>query len=220
MVNPSYICSVERYKNQIMKNAITNTKKGFLMVTMFATLLSFAKEESFYLIKNDAKRTSLSLNNVKEGNLLSIKDNNGVVLFKESIKKAGIYTKGFDLTSLPDGLYLFELEKDLEIKTIPFTVKSEEVTFNENAETKVFKPYVKANDDMVYVSMLALNAEPLLVEIYFTESNLLNNFELVHSEKISGEKIIQKAFKLSGINNGSYKVVCYSHGRKFVKTFN
>ena len=96
-----------------MKNAVKHSKKGILMVTLFATLLSFANDASFYTISTDAKRTALTLRDVKEGNLLSIKDNNGVVLYKESIQKTGIYTKGFDLTSLPDGMYVFELDKDL-----------------------------------------------------------------------------------------------------------
>ncbi|WP_282122741.1 hypothetical protein [Algibacter mikhailovii] len=200
-----------------MKNVITNTKKGFLMVTMFATLLSFANEAPFYFIKNNAKRTSISLNNVKEGNLLSIKDTNGVVLFKELIQKSGIYTKGFDLTTLPDGQYLFELEKDVEIKTIPFSVKSAEVIFNKTAETTVFKPYLRAEKDMLYVNMLALNQEPLIVEIYFTDNS---NYKLMHTEKIMDKQTIHKAFKLSGLHKGSYKVICYTHGKKFAKTFN
>jgi hypothetical protein len=111
-----------------MKNVIKNTKKGILMVTMFATLLSFANEAPFYTIKKDAERTSLTLNDVKQGNLLSIKDDNGIILYKELIQKSGMYTKEFDLTTLPDGAYIFELDKDLEINTIPFTVNSNEVT--------------------------------------------------------------------------------------------
>ena len=59
-----------------MKNVIKHSKKGILMVSMLATLLSFANEEvPFYSIKNEANRTALTLNNVKEGDLLFIKDN-------------------------------------------------------------------------------------------------------------------------------------------------
>ena len=99
------------------------------MVTMFATLLSFANDASLFNIKNDAERTSLTLYNVKEGNLLSIKDNNGIILYKELIQESGTYTKGFDLTALPNGAYVFELSKDFEINSIPFTVKSKVVVF-------------------------------------------------------------------------------------------
>ena len=51
-INLCYLCLIETLKNQIMKNVIKNTKKGILMVTMFAALLSFANEPSFYSIKN------------------------------------------------------------------------------------------------------------------------------------------------------------------------
>ena len=53
-----------------MKNVITNTKKGFLLVTMFATLISFANEVSFSSKKDVTKSTSLPLENAKEGSLL------------------------------------------------------------------------------------------------------------------------------------------------------
>jgi len=98
-----------------MKNVINSIKKGFLMATIFATTLSFANEVSLTTIKNDADKTSLTLTDVKQGNLLSIKDENGITLYKESIEKTGIYTKGFDLTALPNGEYSFEIDKDVEI---------------------------------------------------------------------------------------------------------
>ncbi|WP_298532466.1 hypothetical protein [uncultured Algibacter sp.] len=200
-----------------MKNTFKHSKKGFLMVTLFATLLSFANDASFYSIKNDVARTALTLKHVKEGNLLSIKDNNGVILYKESIQKSGIYTKGFDLTSLPDGFYLFELEKDLEIKTIPFSVKSSEVIFEKEKEKSFFKPYTRVKGDLLLVSQLSLNEAPLEINIYFSNDIHSNDLELIHSEKIANTKTIQKIFKLSGFEKGSYKVICSSQGREFVK---
>jgi hypothetical protein len=216
-INPYYLCRVERYKNQIMKNVIKHSKKGILMVTLFATLLSFANDASFYRIKNDAKRTTLTLIDVKEGNLLSIKDDNGVTLYKESIQQSGIYTKGFDLTSLPDGLYLFELEKDLEIKTIPFTVTSNQVEFNKEEQTVFYKPYTRVEGNLVYISQLALEEAPLEIKIYFLDNSYSSEFELMHSEEVKNTKAIHKAFKLSGRTKGSYKVVCSTQGRDFIK---
>lgn len=201
-------------KNQIMKNVIKNSKKGILMVTMFATLLSFANDNSFFTIKNDVKKTSLTLKNVKVGNLLSIIDDNGVILYKELIQKTGIYTKGFDLTSLPNGKYVFELDKDLEIDTIPFRVTSNTVDFNKETGKTIFKPYFKVNEDVLFISKLSLNEAPLKVDIYFENSG---STELMHSEKIENTKDIQRAFKLTGLEEGSYKVVLYSEGRTFVK---
>ncbi|GAA4235515.1 hypothetical protein GCM10022291_17620 [Postechiella marina] len=203
-----------------MKNVITHTKKGFLMVTMFATLLSFANESSFFSIKNDAEKTSLTLESVKEGNLLSIKDENGIILYKELIQKTGTYTKGFDLTTLPKGDYLFELDGDFEISTIPFTVNEGVVKFNPDLETKTFKPFIRVEGDMVYLTKLSLNKAPLKVEIYFDNGLYIGEKELVHSEIIEDEKNIEKAYRLTGLYRGSYKISVISEGREFIKEIN
>jgi hypothetical protein len=200
-----------------MKNVIKNSKKGILMVTLFVTVLSFANDNSFFTIKNDVKKTSLTLKNVKVGNLLSIIDDNGVILYKELIQKTGIYTKGFDLTSLPDGEYVFELDKDLEIDTIPFRVTSSNVVFNKENSKTIFKPYFKVKEDVLFISKLSLNDAPLKVDIYFVNSKNSGSTELMYSEKIENTKDIQQAFKLTGLEKGSYKVVLYSEGRTFVK---
>ncbi|GAA4803026.1 hypothetical protein [Litoribaculum gwangyangense] len=197
-----------------MKNLIKHSKKGILMVTMFATLLSFANEVSFYTIKNDTKKTLLTLKNVKGGNLLSIVDNNGIILYKEIIEKSGNYTKGFDLTSLPDGKYIFEINKDLEITTIPFSVTSNNVVFNKEASETIYKPFTRVQGDMVYVTKLALNDEPLKIEIYFTSAS---DYELMFSETIENTRNIQKAYKLTGLDKGNYKIVIKTEGRTFTK---
>ena len=197
-----------------MKNVIKNSKKGILLVTMFATILSFANDVSFFKIKNDAKRTSLTLNHVKQGNLLSIKDNNGVILYKELIQETGIYTKGFDLTELPNGDYFFELDKDLEIKTIPFTVEFNNVIFNKEKEVVIFKPYVEQKKGLLLITKLALNLEPLSINI-FSETN--TGLKPVYQENIKGEKLIERVYKL---NKGKFLIVFNSNGRTFQKFIN
>ncbi|WP_238320888.1 hypothetical protein, partial [Neotamlana nanhaiensis] len=185
-------------------------KKGFLMVTMFATMLSFANESTFLTVARDAKKTVLTLNSVKEGNLLTIIDANGVVLYKEEIKEAGNYQKAFDLSSLPDGNYIFELEKDLEVDTIPFTVNSSEVAFDRAHEKVTYKPYARVEDGVVYVSKLSLNESPLKVDIYYGNSVEAN---LVYSETIKHTKNIQKAYKLNGFAKGNYRIVFKTDGK-------
>ena len=200
-----------------MKNVIKHSKKGILMVTLFATLLSSANEATFFNVKNEVRTTSLTLNNVKEGNLLSIKDDNGVTLYKELIHKPGIYTKGFDLTELPNGSYIFELDKDVEIKIIPFSVKAGTVLFNNEEELIIFKPFVRLNGDLAFLTKLSINEAPLKIEIFFTDSN---EYTLVYSEKIENTAEIKRIFKLNGLKNGSYKMVFHSEDREFTKFIN
>ena len=200
-----------------MKNVIKHSKKVILMVTMLATLLSFANDASLFNIKNDAKRTSLTLYNVKEGNLLSIKDNNGIILYKELIQESGTYTKGFDLTALPNGAYVFELNKDLEINSIPFTVKSKVVVFDKENEKTIFKPFTRIENNLVYISKLAINEEPLKIEVYFTG---LDGSELLFSETIENTQNIKRIYKIEGLEEHTCKIVFYSEGRQFIKYIN
>ncbi|MBP0902775.1 hypothetical protein ACFSKN_07125 [Mariniflexile gromovii] len=204
-----------------MKNVLNNSKKGILMVTMFATLLSFANEVSLFKIENDAEKTSITLNNVKQGNLLSIKDNNGVVLYKELIQESGTYTNGFDLTTLPNGGYIFELDKDVEIQTIPFTVSVNTVTFNKEMEATIFKPVTRVKGDVVYVSRLSLNKAPMEIAIYRTDTNnTFSNEELIYSETIENTENTSRIYKLTGRNHGNYKIVFTTEERVFTTEIN
>ena len=175
------------------------------MLAMSASLLSNANEGSSFIPKKEI----ITINDVKEGQSLIIKDLNGVILYKESIKESGLYSKAFDLTNLPDGSYFFEHEKDLEIKTIPFNVKSNKVTFEKEKETIIYKPHIRVKNNYVFINKLALDKEPLDVKIY-SEDN-----QLIYSEKITNTITIEKAYKLS--SNESYRMVLRSNGREYYK---
>ncbi|WP_406685406.1 hypothetical protein N1F78_06685 [Seonamhaeicola sp. MEBiC1930] len=194
-----------------MKNVLNNTKKGILMVAMLATVMSFANE----IDGRDFKVTALTINNVKEGNLLSIKDINGSIIYTETIEQSGSYTKGFDLTELPDGKYFFELIKDIEIKTIPFTVKSNIATFNKEKETIIFKPFVKTDNDLVYITKLAPELEPLKINVYGLYSGGAS--ELLFTETIKGKENIERVLKL---DKGDYKIVFHSNNKTYTKYIN
>ncbi|MDO6759834.1 hypothetical protein Q4566_06435 [Tamlana sp. 2_MG-2023] len=200
-----------------MNNIFTNTRKGFLMVTLFATMLSFANENDFYNINVEASKTTLTLNYAKEGSALSIKDLNGSVLYSETIKATGRYKREFDLSFLPNGDYKFEVDKDLQIKEIPFTLNSGVVTFNKNEEKLIYKPFIRVSGDLVYISKLALDGEDLKVDIYFTKNNNRSHSELVISENIKGDATIEKVYRLEDLNQGKYQVILHAADRRFEK---
>ena len=187
------------------------------MVAMVATVTTYANESRNIIVK-DAKRTAITLN-VKQGNLLTIKDANGIILYKETMEKEGVYTKGFDLSALPNGAYTVELNKDVQIEIMPFIVNDTEVVFNKDIETTVFKPVTRVKKDLVYVSKLALDEENLLVEIFFEENNTsAKDFNLVFSEKIENTKNLERVYKLS--KKGNYKIVYYSQDRVYTEYIN
>ncbi|TYA74023.1 hypothetical protein [Seonamhaeicola marinus] len=197
-----------------MKNVLTNSKKVILMVAMLATVMGYANEISLIKFGKDLRGTALTIDNVKEGNQLSIKDNYGITLYKEVIEQSGVYSKGFDLTDLPDGDYFFELEKDLEIQTIPFTVNESVVAFKKEEETTIFKPFVRKEGDLVFVTKLAPKSEPLKVSVYGVYDS---SSELLYSETIEDTQNIERVYKLE---DGNYKLVFNFNNKEVTKYIN
>ncbi|MFY0712032.1 hypothetical protein J1D01_00010 [Seonamhaeicola sp. NFXS20] len=198
-----------------MKNVLTNTKKVILTVAMMATVIGYANEIVINnKIDKDLRGTELTIADAAEGNLLSIKDDYGITLYKEVIEQTGIYSNYFDLTKLPDGKYFFELDKEISIKTIPFTVKSNKVTFNKENENIIFKPFVKEENGLVYITKLAADSEPLEISVYGLYGN---TSDLLYSETIEGVQNIERVFK---IEKGKYKIVFHTNNREFTKFIN
>jgi len=191
-------------------------KKGILLVTILGTMISYASSYSIES-KAEIKRTILSINSVKQGQQLIIKNNSGVVLYKELIEQSGAYNKGFDLTALPNGDYYFELEKDLEIQIIPFKVRLNNVEFLKDKEVKFFKPIVRFKDNKILLSRLSLDHKPLEVKIYYEEFGSSSSYDLIHSEKFEGVEIIERVYALDKTKKGAYKVVVKTQGREFTE---
>lgn len=197
-----------------MKNVIKTVKKCILIVTVFASMQISANEISTRIVNIDAKSTSFTLNNVKVGDLLTIKDYDGVVLYKELIKNSGTYKKGFDLSALPNGDYFFEIEKDFEIKIIPFTVNTKNVVFNKENEATSFKPLVTQKNNLLVISKLNPAFEAVKIKIY---SNINNEHELLYTENIEDSQKVERVYKLE---KGNYFIVINSDNKEFTKFIN
>ena len=193
-----------------MKNL---TKKSILVVGLLVSMLSFANAEIKPVKENEPNVTNISFKKVQPGSKLSIKDQGGIVLYKESIVKKGDYSKGFDLTSLPNGDYYFELETELEIVVIPFNVVSNQVDFKKEEKTTIFKPFVRVKDDMVFVSRVSYEKSPIEYSIYYAD-----NYDLVLSESPDSQKDVKKIYDFSKAKKGNYLFVFKSNGRRFTKT--
>jgi hypothetical protein len=193
-----------------MKKVIKNS---LLAVVLFSTVISYAGD--FSKTANDKKEniTNVSFGNLKQGSVLIIKDNNGLLLYKELIEKSGEYSKGFDLTALPNGNYYFELNKEAEIKIIPFQVKSNVVVFSKENEQLIIKPFVEKNGNMVLVSKLSLHENPLKIKIYYQDTSL------VFEETIENKQLLNRKYDFSTSEKGTYRIVLFSEGREFTKEF-
>ncbi|WP_396602709.1 hypothetical protein [Algibacter sp. R77976] len=160
----------------------------------------------------EAKKTSLILDNVKKGNKISIKNYKGKVFFKELIETSNLKKKEFDLNYLVDGSYFFEIEKDLQISIIPFNISYEKgVIYSKYNKTRFFKPHIKVENEVVILTQISENGDPITINIY-DENN-----QLLYNDTTENELDIQRAFKLK---KGSFKFVITSNNREYATLIN
>ncbi|PNW30205.1 hypothetical protein [Formosa algae] len=199
-----------------MKNLITLSICLLVMTTSIAstyTNISFSKKDD-----GTKMEITLTLNDVKAGQKLSIKDENGVTLYNQTIQKTGIYNSRFDLSALPNGDYYFEHNKDYYTKLIPFTVAQGEVNFDKANEKVIYKPVVRIKNDFIYVSKLDLEQNDVSIDIYYSAKDK-SEFKLVQSDEISNTMKIERAYRISEQHKGNYKVVIKSNGHTYNENF-
>ncbi|QRM88808.1 hypothetical protein FG167_06025 [Lacinutrix sp. WUR7] len=194
-----------------MKKLIKNT---LAIIVLFTALLANANAPLSDL--KNAKRTTLTLNDVKKGDKLLIKNTQGIILYNESIQNSGDYTKGFDLTELPNGDYFFELNKAIKIVIIPFHVSNNIVIFKKEKELTIFKPYIRNKKNKIYITKLSLDQKPLDIKVYYEDLNG-DDFNLIYSETINNDaKNIGRILSLDEKLKGTYKIVTKTEGRTFI----
>ena len=206
-------------KPKIMKTLITYLKMILLVVLLNTPLLSFANENSILISYNEDKFVELTLNNVKSGNLLVIKDLKDVKLYEYKISNTGRIKKEFDLSTLPIGYYNIELNKDMERIVYPFQISKRRAVFIENNIINVYKPMTRIKNERILISQLSLDMSPLEVKIFIETNDDNVFFDLVHSETVEGKKQINLVYKLPNYEKGKFKVLLISKGQKFVSYF-
>lgn len=191
-------------------------KRSIAIAVLFTALLSYGRGVNPKSGGINSRTTTLTLRNVEKGNQLLVKDENGIILYKEVINKSGYYLKGFDLTALPNGKYFFELKKSFKTEIIPFVVENKKAKINKTNKDVVYKPYVRTKDNMIFVSKLTLKKAPLQVTIYYISDSTAFNGK-IFSETISNTVDIQRVYKLDENKKGTYKIVLNTEGKTYIE---
>lgn len=196
-----------------MKNSI---KKIMFIACLAVTLIGKANTNNDldYAIEvlNDLK-VKVTYNHVKKGQLLSIKDQDGTLVYSEKVSENGRLVKVLDLSNLENGNYNIELEKDFRILVNPIKVENNKLVFDETLDKVVFKPVVRNKEDLLLISKLTFDNNPLQLSIYYED-------ELIYSESIKEKAtIIKRAYRLEKEIEGTYKVVLNSNNRSYTHNF-
>jgi hypothetical protein len=190
----------------------TTIKKYLVIVMMLGTFINYANENKNSFNITDGKRVKVEFKIVKKGHTLSIKDESGTIMYSQEIKKSGTYSQIFDLSKLEKGNYTTELEKDFEIIIKYFSVLDGKISFKD--EKTIFKPVIRIKDNLILISKMNFEKEPLKIVLYY-------NDEIILSENTtdSGD-IINRVYRVSKKIRGDYKVIVNTDNRSYKKDFN
>ena len=204
MAKSTHLCSV---KFKTMRKTII---KISLIALIFGSLTAYSNEVN---LKKEAKfSTKIEVDNVKNRQLLFIKNTSGKIIHKEIINLERATPYEFDFSGLENGYYTLEINKDFQIEIKPFTIISGEVIFHKKGEKTIFKPVIRAEKNKIFISKLNFIETSIHISIYYEN-------EIIFTDNVKGDSIIEKIYSLQKDKKGSYKVITIVNDRKYTKEF-
>ena len=147
------------------------------------------------------KKITVNLNNVNEKISINFRDTKGISLYSEDIKKSTQkFSKTFDVSDLPDGLYKVEIEDGIKISSYSFSVISNKILSGVVKKDEIFKPVFAERGKKVYVSKYNPQNTELKVTI------LDSNSQELYSENFKGKESLGKIYDFSKIQ-GDYTIL-------------
>jgi len=184
--------------------------KTSLIALIFGSLTAYSNEVN---LKKEAKfSTKTEVDNVKNRQLLFIKNTSGKIIHKEIINLERATPYEFDFSGLENGYYTLEINKDFQIEIKPFTIISGEVIFHKKGEKTIFKPVIRAEKNKIFISKLNFIETSIHISIYYEN-------EIIFTDNVKGDSIIEKIYSLQKEKKGSYKVITIVNDRKYTKEF-
>jgi len=184
-------------------------KRCLLLVVMLTTIESYSNYFTIIPIDSGRTITTVSIDNVFGGSEFQIKDSEGVILYRENVLESGTYSRRFDLSSLPDAEYYFELDMKRKVRILPFVVKENVAEYVKDMEYEIIKPEVYTQDEHVFISHISGDRKTWRVSVYYEGS------ELAYSEKIKDVQDFKRIYDFSTSLKGNYIVILSSEGRLF-----
>lgn len=161
---------------------------------------------------NTTLETNTTFNEVSKGDYISVTDASGEIVYSGLINFDGNIKNLYDFSQLEDGTYTVEVNKDFEIEINSLQVNKNIVTYTNNSNKTIYKPVFRAKDSRVIISKLGLDIDEMTVELYFKN-------ELIHSETVKGQDVLNRVYKLDDSVRGNYTAIIRSNGRVFVENF-
>ncbi|MFK8007598.1 MAG: T9SS type A sorting domain-containing protein [Saprospiraceae bacterium] len=196
-----------------MKKMTENFKNFlFVIVLLCATSNIFANDSkpSLKIVSGNNNVFTLISNNIQDSNVtIRIFDAEGINLLKEKIEVDQAFSKSYDLSNMPNGIYEVEIENNISFRKYFVITTSNTIEILENVEQKIFKPIVVLEKSLLKFNLLNLGKG----DVELSLNNKLG--EEIYTEKIQNTIAIHKGFDLSKLPSGEYSVGIQTEGKYF-----
>ena len=196
----------------------TNKKLVLVVVFMLGTLFNYANNDKDFNRIVNAKKVRVAFKNVKKGNQLTIKDQKGTQLHSQIVFKEGNLNTLFDLSSLKDGKYTVELNKDYEVIVKTLEVKNSKVIFSKNSRKVIFKPVIRNKENVLMISRISFDKKPMKIDLYF-EDVIIYSETVNYSETVKTDASLNRVYNFKEKQAGNYKVIVNNNDRSYIHNF-
>jgi len=178
-----------------MKNTLRIVVLGLVMISSFAN----------YGLEND--------HNEKTRNTVIVKNAAGETIYTNQVNFKGDVTQILNFKTLDEGVYTVEVDKAFQVETTIVKVLGDAVVVEKNKGETIFKPVVRTKNNTLLISKLGLDTHKMTISIYY-------EYDLIYSEVLNGESVLNRALKLDDSAKGNYKVIIKANGKTYTKNFN
>ncbi len=190
-----------------MKTQITKIIAAALLLTAGTTLNANngTAEKSVTVSTENQKAVVLQLSNLNEGTEISLRSEDGGILFQDKATEAQ-YAKVFNLKSLEEGDVYFEIESDEQLEVLTIQVTDTEAYLKKSSALIIEKAIVKMQGEMAKV-FFGQNEGETKVTLFDQSNDIVYR----HTAENGGSK----TYDLSNLADGTYTFQFKSGGKTF-----
>jgi hypothetical protein len=147
----------------------------------------------------------------EQASVLSIKDQAGRILYKESIKSGNVYAKKYDFSSLPAGVYAVEIAQGQEVTKKTFNLESQTLSFKTDPSVIEVRSVVDVEPNLVKVLVQNQKSTDVQLRLYDGYGKVL------HEERVAPNQTIAKGLNLSKVGAGRYSIAVTGENYQYTK---
>ncbi|WP_010521904.1 T9SS type A sorting domain-containing protein [Aquimarina agarivorans] len=185
-------------------------KLGLLSVALMTTgIMSASKKVKVEVLSSN--ELSITMSEVVEGEVLSISDKKGELVFSEILSATSSYNKTLDFSKLTQGVYYVKAATDEAIKVTPFIIVPDQVKIIKG-ETKTYHtPVFDVKNGLVEVNINNEDEHEVSITVYANNSSIPMEDIKVSTPSIS------KTYNFASLPISEYKIVIYQGDYSYVK---